>query len=98
MPAVAAADTTSLYLVPVTVRNAGGSDAPAFAVTLYLEGEKIATKTYDDGLAAGKEISSDIPIYTTPGSHSLKVVVDEAAKVRDGNRTNNVVESTDVFP
>ena len=98
VPAARAANTTGLYLVPVTVRNIGGSDAPAFGVTLYLDGERIATKAYDDGLAAGKEISSDIPIYTTPGSHTVKAVADEAAKVRDGNRTNNVAESSYVFP
>jgi len=99
LPAPAsAASTTSLYLVPVTVRNIGGSDAPAFEVTLYLDGERIATKTYDDGLAAGSGISSEIPVYTTPESHTLKAVVDEAGKVRDGNRSNNVAESSYVFP
>lgn len=98
VPASSAADTTSLYLVPVTVKNAGGSDASAFEVTIYLDGEMVATKTYDDGLSAGMVISADIPVYTVPGSHTLKVVVDEAATIRDGNRSNNVVESTYVFP
>jgi hypothetical protein len=97
VPAAAAADTTNLYLIPVTVKNSGGSDAAAFAVTIYLDGEKIATKTYDDGLAAGQEIHADIPINTKPGSHTLKVVVDEAAKIRDGDRTNNIAEPTYVF-
>jgi subtilase family serine protease len=98
VPAASASETTNLYLIPVTVRNAGGSDAASFEVTLYLDGEKIATKTYEDGLGAGKEISADIPIHTTPGSHTLKAVVDEAGKIRDGNRGNNVGESTYVFP
>jgi NADH:ubiquinone oxidoreductase subunit K len=98
VPAVAATDATSLYLIPVTVNNAGGSDAAAFSVTIYLDGEKIATKTYDDGLGAGKEVNADIPIHTTPGSHTLKVVVDEAQKIRDGDRGNNVAESSYVFP
>jgi len=98
VPAVTAGETTRLYLIPVTVKNTGGSDAGAFAITLYLDGEKIATKTFDDGLAAGKEISSDIPVHTTPGSHTIKVVVDEAAKINDGNRGNNVAESSHAFP
>lgn len=97
VPATCAADTTSLYLLPVTVKNAGGSDASAFEVTIYLDGEMIATKSYDDGLAAGTEFSADIPVYTVPGSHTLKVVVDEAAAIRDQDRSNNVVESTYVF-
>ncbi|MCK9591353.1 MAG: DUF3344 domain-containing protein [Methanoregula sp.] len=96
IPAATAADTTQ-YQVPVTIKNIGGSDATAFSVTIYLDGEKIATKTYDDGLATGKEISSDIPVHTTSGSHTIKVVTDEEAKVKDGNRGNNVVESTYVF-
>jgi subtilase family serine protease len=98
IPAVTAGDTTKLYLIPVTVKNIGGSDAGAFAITLYLDGEKIATKTYDDGLAAGKEVTSDIPVHTTPGSHTIKVIVDEAAKVMDGNRGNNAAESSHAFP
>jgi subtilase family serine protease len=98
VPAAAAAGTSKLYLLPVTVKNSGGSDAAGFAVTVYLDGEKIATKTYDDGLAAGKEVSSDIPINTLPGSHTVKVVVDEAQKVNDGNRGNNVAESSYAFP
>jgi len=98
VPAVAAADTTSLYLIPVIVKNNGGSDAASFTVTIYLDNEKIATKSYDDGLAAGKEVSADIPIHTTPGSHTLRAVVDEAAKIRDGDRTNNVAESAYAFP
>lgn len=98
VPAVMAGETTKLYLIPVTVKNIGGSDAGAFEITLYLDGEKIATKRYDDGLAAGKEVSSDIPVHTTPGSHTIRVVIDEAAKVMDGNRGNNVAESSNAFP
>ena len=97
VPAAAAA-TTRLYLVPVTVKNTGGSDAPAFSITIYLDGEKIATKPFDDGLAAGQTLSADIPVNTAPGSHTLKVVADEASKVRDSNRANNVAESAYVFP
>jgi subtilase family serine protease len=97
IPAVTAA-TTKLYLVPVTVKNTGGSDAAAFTVTIYLDGEKIATKAFDDGLAAGSEVSADIPINTVPGSHTIKVIADEPEKVRDGNRANNVAESAYAFP
>lgn len=99
LPAVASAgDTASVYLLPVIVKNSGGSDAPAFVVTVYLDGEKITTKSYDNGIAAGKEISADIPLHTVPGSHVIKVVADEAGKVKDANRGNNVVETTYAFP
>ena len=98
IPSTSAADTTSLYLLPVTVKNTGGSDATAFSVTIYLDGEKIATKTFDDGLGAGKEIKSDIPVHTSPGSHTVRVSVDEAVRIKDGDRSNNVAESGYVFP
>jgi subtilase family serine protease len=98
IPAAAASATTKLYLVPVAVKNIGGSDAPAFTITIYLDGEKIATKAFDDGLAAGTDVSADIPINTVPGSHTLKVVADETAAIRDGNRANNAAESAYVFP
>jgi subtilase family serine protease len=92
-----AADPTNLYLIPVTVKNVGGSDAAAFAVTIYLDGEKIAGKSFDDGLAAGTEVHADIPVHTAAGSHSLKVVADNESKVRDSDRTNNAAESAYVF-
>ncbi|MFA5295810.1 MAG: DUF3344 domain-containing protein [Methanoregulaceae archaeon] len=95
---VSAADTSSsLYLLPVTVKNIGGSDAPAFSLTLYLDGEKIATKSYDTGIIAGDTIQADIPIHTLQGSHMVKIVIDEEEKVRDADRRNNVVETTFVF-
>ena len=94
----AAADSTRTYTLPVTIKNIGGSDAIAFAVTVYLDGEKIALKDMGDGLKAGKEITADIPVHTNPGSHQVRVVIDEATKIRDANRANNVAESTYTFP
>ena len=79
-PAASAADSTNLYLLPVTIKNAGGCDASSFTLTIYLDGEKIATKNYDDGLGAGKDISADIPVHTNAGTHQLRVVVDEAGR------------------
>lgn len=94
----AAQDSTRTYTLPVTIKNTGGSDATAFAVTVYLDGEKIAIKDFSEGLQVGKEITSDIPVHTTPGSHQVRVVADEKATLRDANRANNVAESTYTFP
>jgi len=94
----AAADSTRTYTLPVTIKNTGGSDATAFAVTVYLDDEKIAIKDFSEGLQVGKEITSDIPVHTTPGSHQVRVVADEKATLRDANRANNVAESTYTFP
>jgi hypothetical protein len=94
----AAADSTRTYTLPVTIKNIGGSDATAFAVTVYLDGEKIAIKDFSEGLNAGKDITADIPVHTTPGSHQVRVVADEKATLRDANRANNVAESTYTFP
>lgn len=99
IPAPATADSqTSLYLLPVIVKNSGGSDAPAFILTIYIDGEKVATKSCDSGIPAGSEISADIPVHTSPGSHTVKVIADEAGTVKDSDRSNNVVETTYVFP
>ncbi len=99
IPAPATADSqTSLYLLPVIVKNSGGSDAPAFILTIYIDGEKVATKSCDSGIPAGSEISADIPVHTSPGSHIVKVIADEAGTVKDSDRSNNVVETTYVFP
>jgi hypothetical protein len=94
----AAQDSTRTYTLPVTIKNTGGSDATAFAVTVYLDDEKIAIKDFSEGLQVGKEITSDIPVHTTPGSHQVRVVADEKATLRDANRANNVAESTYTFP
>ncbi|HPC56192.1 MAG TPA: CARDB domain-containing protein, partial [Methanolinea sp.] len=90
--------STSLYLLPVTVKNSGGSDAPPFSLSVYLDGEKVAMKTFDAGIPSGKEVTADIPVHTTPGTHALKIIADEEGKVRDSNRGNNIVEKTYVFP
>jgi subtilase family serine protease len=94
----AAADSTRTYTLPVTIKNIGGSDATAFAVTVYLDGEKIAIKDFSEGLETGKETTADIPVHTTPGSHQVRVVADETATLRDADRANNVAESTYTFP
>jgi subtilase family serine protease len=94
----AAAENTRTYTLPVMIKNIGGSDATAFAVTVYLDGEKIAIQDFVEGLKAGKEITADIPVHTTPGSHQVRVVADETATLRDSNRANNVAESIYIFP
>lgn len=99
IPVPASADSsTSLYLLPVTVKNVGGSDAQTFFLVIYLDGEKIATKSYEGGIRAGDEIHADIPLHTSSGSHLVKVIADEEQKIRDANRGNNVMETSYVFP
>jgi subtilase family serine protease len=98
VPPASAQESTRTYTLPVTIKNIGGSDATAFAVTVYLDGEKIALKDLGEGLKAVKEITADIPVHTTPGSHQVRVVADETATLRDANRANNVAESAYTFP
>jgi subtilase family serine protease len=97
-PVSAAESPPSPVVLPVTVKNVGGNNATAFSVTIYLDGEKIATRAIGDGLAAGEGVLSDIPIQTTRGSHRVRVVADEERKVMDRNRANNMVEGTYAFP
>jgi hypothetical protein len=95
---VAAAGAPHSYQLPIVIHNLGGSDAAAFTVTVYLDGEKVAIKSVDDGLAAGKEIRGEIPLHTSPGSHAVKVVIDEEGRICDASRANNSAESIHVFP
>ncbi|WP_332449807.1 DUF3344 domain-containing protein [Methanoculleus sp.] len=75
------------YLLPVQIENSGGSDAPAFSVTVYLDGEKAAYKRVDSGVAAGSSTTVTIPLYTTPGTHQVRVVLDEAGEQATGKNT-----------
>jgi subtilase family serine protease len=93
------ADTGTLeYTLPLTITNSGGSDAPAFTVTVYLDGEKIADKRIEAGLAAHATADIAIPVFITPGSHELKVVADEAGIIRDNTRDNNLAQGRYEFP
>jgi len=86
------------YAIPLTITNNGGSDASAFTVIVYLDGEKCATKQIDAGIPAHSSVPVWIPVFTSPGSHALKITVDEAGAVRDNNRDNNLVQGNYDFP
>lgn len=95
----ASADTgMSEYVLPLQISNAGGSDAPAFTVTVYLDGEKIADTAVPDGIKAGRSETISVPVFTTPGSHEVRVVVDEKGVVRDLDLSNNKVQGSYDFP
>lgn len=99
LPASVAADgDTRAYTLPVTVKNIGGSDAGAFTISVYLDGEKVTVKEITDGLAAGKELVVDIPLHTNPSTHEVRVVVDEDGKVKDADRANNSAAENARFP
>ncbi|MFY9170553.1 MAG: CARDB domain-containing protein, partial [Candidatus Methanoculleus thermohydrogenotrophicum] len=97
LPAVAAQDAAQIYLLPVTVTNQGGSDAPSFALSVYLDGEQVVKKVYPEGLQVGGSERSELPVYASPGSHTVRVVVDEDGLLKDSDRSNNVAEGTYVF-
>ncbi|MDN7024052.1 DUF3344 domain-containing protein [Methanoculleus sp. FWC-SCC1] len=86
------------YLLPVHIENSGGSDAPSFPVTVYLDGEKAAYKPVDFGVAAGSSTTVTIPLYTTPGTHRVRVVLDETGAVREQTTENNIAEGSYGFP
>ena len=102
IPAIAvpvAAETGAReYTLPLQVTNSGGSDVPAFTVSVYLDGEKIAAKRIDAGLAAGATTDIPIPVFVAPGTHEVKVVVDEEGAIKDSSRGNNHAQGRYDFP
>jgi subtilase family serine protease len=86
------------YSLPVQIANNGGSDSPTFVVSVYLDGEKIADRQVSDGIKAHSSVSISIPVFTSPGSHEMKIIADEAGQVRDQSRSNNLVQGRYDFP
>jgi subtilase family serine protease len=84
------------YSVPVEVTNEGEMPAADFALALYIDGEKSAITTIDR-LQGGVSVTKTFSIAVTAGPHSLKAVVDEANKIKEPRRANNVDEITFTF-
>jgi len=86
------------YDLPIEVTNSGGSDAPAFDLTIWLDGEKAVVKAFPEGVGAGESAVAAIPLSTTPGEHTLLVVADEKGTTGDQNTKNNRLEADYEFP
>ncbi|MCQ1539070.1 DUF3344 domain-containing protein [Methanocalculus taiwanensis] len=98
VPAASADGGYVAYDLPVTIRNNGGSDALAFEVVVYIDGERAAVMRINDGVTAESSRQIIIPIYTTPGRHMVKVVADEPRMLKERNIDDNVMERAYVFP
>jgi len=84
------------YSVPVEVTNEGEMPAADFELALYLDGEKSAITTIDR-LEGGASVTKTFSLAVTPGPHRLKTVVDEANRMKEPRRANNVDEITFTF-
>lgn len=96
-PAQAAGDLQK-YLIPVEVKNLGGSDAGPCSLSLFLDGEKMAMHTIEEGIPAGQTVIVKLNIATSPGTHQVRVVVDEEHKVPDSTWSNNEAQGRYAFP
>ncbi len=76
------------YTLPVEVRNVGGSDAPAFEVTVMLDGERV-TRLSVAGLSAGGVVREQVTLHTTPGPHTVSVIADEKGAIIEREKGNN---------
>lgn len=97
VPAQAAGDLQK-YLVPVEVKNLGGSDAGPCSLSLFLDGEKMAVHTIDKGIPAGQTVTVKLNVATSPGTHQVRVIVDEEHKVPDSTWSNNEKQGSYAFP
>lgn len=86
------------YVLPVEVLNEGGAVDPGVSLTVYLDGEKAAYTTLEDGIDGGDSESVEISIFTTPGSHKVRIVVDEEGSVDELDEGNNSFEAVYEFP
>ncbi|MHC4995859.1 MAG: CARDB domain-containing protein, partial [Planctomycetota bacterium] len=81
-------------LATVTIDNLGDSDAGAFDVRFFLDGELIETINVNGGLPAGGSTqlnwNIDIPSGFS-GSHEVRVDVDGASAVPESDEINNTV-------
>ncbi|MFA5002618.1 MAG: DUF3344 domain-containing protein [Methanolinea sp.] len=95
---VQAAGDIQKYLIPVDVKNLGGSDAGPCTLSLFLDGEKMAVHTIKEGIPAGQTVTVKLNVATSPGTHQVRVVVDEEQKVPDKTRSNNEAQGRYAFP
>lgn len=86
------------YTIPVTIHNSGGSDAPPFILTLYLDGEKVVEHGVSEVIVAGGTEEVGVPLFTGSGRHTIRVVADERCEIQDQNRADNSVERVYEFP
>ncbi|OPX73552.1 MAG: hypothetical protein A4E38_00029 [Methanoregulaceae archaeon PtaB.Bin108] len=100
-PLVTAATTTSgqfaTYTLPIEIRNAGGSDATSFTVTISLDGEKVA-QVEIPGISSGDSVQEKVSLHTTPGTHTIVVIADEKGMLPELERENNRAEARYEFP
>jgi hypothetical protein len=93
-----ASDSTTVYTLPVTITNIGGSDAPPFSLVIYIDGERVVAHDITEGIPAGQDARVLIQVYTSPGQHRVRMVADEEGKIQDGNRSSNTFEQVLAFP
>ncbi|WAI00275.1 DUF3344 domain-containing protein [Methanogenium organophilum] len=86
------------YTLPVTVTNGGGSDVQECMITVYLDGEKAAVRLLDEGVPAHGSRTTWIPLFTTPGTHQVTVMVNEDQTIKESSYTNNRKEDSFAFP
>jgi hypothetical protein len=86
------------YTLPVEVKNTGGSDAGPCDLTIWLDGEKVAVHTIEQGIPAGGMITALISVTASPGMHEVRACVDELEKIPDAERADNTVKGMYDFP
>jgi len=85
------------YTLPIEVRNLGGSDAPAFEVTVFLDGERV-TQLSMAGLFAGGVVREQVTLHTSPGPHTVLVIADEKCVIPEREKGNNRADARYDFP
>ncbi|HOT02889.1 MAG TPA: DUF3344 domain-containing protein [Methanolinea sp.] len=99
VPVVQAAGSTQViaYTLPIEIKNLGGSDTPAFEVTVLLDGEQV-TRISVPGIPAGGVLREQVTLHTIPGPHTVSVIADEKGTIPERERGNNRADARYDFP
>jgi murein DD-endopeptidase MepM/ murein hydrolase activator NlpD len=88
-------NTTTAYTYKATIQNNGAWAAGAFKVALQVDGSTVSTIDVS-GLAKGASttVSFNNIKISTPGNHTIKVVVDSSGQVTEQLEDNNTISRT----
>ncbi|EHQ35702.1 APHP domain-containing protein [Methanoplanus limicola DSM 2279] len=92
LPVSAESQTYSEYTLPIEITNSGGSSVDEYTITLYMDDEKAAFKIVSEPIQPGESTKVDLFVFTVPGNHKLKAIINEDSSMKESDTSNNIFE------